>query len=133
SGVQSEEAFQKKSTLLNTLSERRRSIIDTVINQVSEQNRKQNFTETSSEAISTSSYETRGMDKDRSTTELTFQVVSPIEVKVKIEKVGLVWCPYIISPFIGLRNLINRHELTAELEYLKQNMTVDPVEPVKVY
>lgn len=133
SGIQSEEAFQERSTLLNTLSERRRSIIDTVINQVSASNKQQSFTRTSTQSISSSSYETRGMDKDRSTTELTFQVVSPIDVKIKIEKVGLVWCPYIVSPFIGLRNLISRYESQAEAEYLQQNRVVDPVEPVKVY
>ncbi len=133
SGVQSEEAFQQTSTLLNTLSERRRSIIDTVINQVSASNKQQNFSKTTTESVSSSSYETRGMDKDRSTTELTFQVVSPLDVKVRIEKVGLVWCPYIISPFIGLRNLVSSYEAQAEAEYLKQNKMVDPVEPVKIY
>lgn len=133
SGIQSEEAFQQKSTLLNTLSERRRSIVNTVINQVSASNKKQSFTRTATESVSSSSYETQGMDKNRSTTELSFQIVSPINVKIRIEKVGLVWCPYIISPFIGLRNLISRYESQAEAEYLQQNRIVDPVEPVKVY
>lgn len=133
SGIQDENAFSRESTFLGTLSERRRSMIDSVISQVSQENETQAAEAVASEATSTRSYTTRGRDDDQATTELAFQVVSPAQVQVRIEDVGLVWSPYIRFPFIGLQRLVRRHEQNSEREYLEQNLITDPVRPPEQY
>lgn len=130
-GVQDEGSFSQTSTLLGTLNERRRSLIESVITSVSEENETQQIDRSGSEVTYSRTYTTEGKDADQATTELAFQVVTPVDVSVKVEDVGLVWCPRIEHPFIGLRNLISIHEADAEAEYLEQNLVIDPVRPVE--
>ena len=132
-GIQNESEFSQNSTLFQTLREQRRANIDQVISQISNENEVAKFREVGTSSQSTREYITRGVDPNQAVTELTFQVITPVNVNVYIEDVSIVWCPRVISPFINLHRLVNDHMEQARQEYLDQNIIIDPVRPVEVY
>ena len=67
------------------------------------------------------------------TTEVWFQVAAPIDVEIRLEDVGLVWCPRMPSPFMALHQVINALEADARQDYLLQNQVIDPVRPPEVF
>ena len=132
-GINNEGAFSSNSTLFDTLRERRREAIERTLVQISSSNEQRSGSLARTVTSVARSYTTRGKDASYATTELSFQVVAPVEAEVLLESVGLVWCPRMDSPFIYLHRLIVNYERQAEFEYLEQNITLDPVRPVEVY
>ncbi|MBL8324041.1 MAG: hypothetical protein JNJ89_03685 [Rubrivivax sp.] len=128
-GINSEGAFSQQTTLFDTLRERRREAIDRTLTQVSRSNEQRSGSVSRSVTSQARSYTTRGKDVVHATTEVSFQVAAPVEVEVRLEDVGLVWCPRLPSPFIALHRLVTEHEREARTDYLRQNQVTDPVRP----
>ncbi|MFB9058040.1 hypothetical protein ACFFU9_14945 [Mariniflexile ostreae] len=133
SGVMDEASFSSESTLLETLRERRRETINRTLANISSENENQLTQGYVRGRNSSRSYTTRGKDPEYATTELSFQVVTPVDVKVSLESINLVWAPQIPSPFISLHRIIRRQRWLAEREYIAQNYTIDPVRPIVEY
>jgi len=132
-GISDENSFNNEQTLLNTLRERRREVIDRTLTSISHEN-EQRAVSVSSVSTSTSrSYTTRGKDASFSTTELAFQVSAPVQAKVFLEDVNMVWAPSVPSPFLRLHNIIENYESSSEFEYREQNIVIDPVRPIEIY
>jgi hypothetical protein len=132
-GINDDTAFSQNSTLFDTLRERRREAIERTLVEISSSNEQRSGSASTTVTSTARSYTTRGKDPRFATTELAFQVVAPVAAEVLLERVGIVWCPRMDSPFMYLHALIVRHEREAELEYLEQNSELDPVRPVAVY
>ena len=132
-GVNDEAAFSQDTTLFESLRERRREAIDRTLTQISSNNEQRTAFVGRTVTSTARSYTTRGKDETYATTEVSFQVAAPIDVEVRLEDVGLVWCPRMPSPFIALHGLIYAFEEQARQEYLTQNQVVDPVRPPEVF
>lgn len=128
-GINTEGAFSQESTLFDTLRERRREAIDRTLTQISRSNEQRSGSVSRSVTSQSRSYTTRGKDAVHATTEVSFQVAAPVDVQVRLEDVGLVWCPRLASPFIALHRLVTDHEREARADYLRQNQVNDPVRP----
>lgn len=133
SSIQKEAEFTGTGTLLSTLSDRRRSIVESVIDRVSTENEAQSAQFSGVESTASDSYIARGIDDDQATTEVAFQVVSPVQVEVRLEDIGLVWCPRVFEPFIGLLNRLRDYTVDARREYVAQHLVGDPARPVERY
>lgn len=133
SGVSSENSFSADSTLLNTLRERRRDVIDRTLTSISSENEQRTASSSKITTSTSRSYTTRGKDPDFSTTELAFQVTTPVHAQVRLEDVNLVWAPSVPTPFLRLHTIIRDHENSSEFEYIEQNLVIDPVRPFEEY
>ncbi len=133
SGVMDENSFNNESTLLETLRERRRETINRTLANISSENESQLSRGYIRGRNASRSYLTKGKDPEFATTELSFQVVTPVDVKISLESINLVWAPHIPSPFIGLHRIVRRHKRLAEREYITQNYVIDPVRPIEEY
>jgi hypothetical protein len=132
-GVNDEAAFAQDTTLFESLRERRREAIDRTLTQISTNNEQRTGVVGRTVTSTARSYTTRGKDERYATTEVSFQVAAPIDVEVRLEDVGLVWCPRMPSPFMALHRLIYAFEEQARRDYLLQNQVVDPVRPPEVF
>jgi hypothetical protein len=132
-GINSEGAFSQETTLFDSLRERRREAIERTLTQVSSSNEQRSGTVTRSVTSQSRSYTTRGKDAVHATTEVSFQVAAPVDVEVRLEDVGLVWCPRLPSPFIALHRLITEHEQESRADYIAQNFVSDPARPPEYY
>ncbi|WP_439182719.1 hypothetical protein [Carboxylicivirga taeanensis] len=133
SGEMDENSFSSEATLLNTLRERRRETIDLTLTNISRENEERTLSAYEVGRNASKNYTTKGKDPDFATTELSFQVVTPVDVKVSLEAVNLVWAPHIPSPFISLHRIIRRRKQRAQLDYIQQNYVIDPVRPIEEY
>ncbi len=131
-GINSENAFAQDTTLFDTLRERRREAIDRTLTQISSHNEQRSGVISRTVTSTARSYTTRGKDEKFATTEVSFQVAAPVDVQVRLEDVGLVWCPRMRAPFLALHRLIADYEDQARQEYLTQNQIIDPVRPPEV-
>lgn len=132
-GISDENAFNNEQTLLNTLREQRREAIDRTLTSISNENEQRTVSASSTTTSTSRSYTTRGKDTSFSTTELAFQVSAPVQAKVFLEDVNIVWAPSVPSPFLQLHNIIEKHASSSEFEYIEQNLIVDPVRPIELY
>lgn len=130
SGISSESAFSSETTLLETLKQERRAMVEAVGREIS----KEIETSTSTSVRRTSGfsdeYMTEGKDPKLATTELEYQVVVPVAASVHLRDVGAVWCPRIDSPFRALHAHIIDYEQQMYAAYLTQHYTTVPVRPV---
>lgn len=133
SGVSNENSFSQDSTLLNTLREQRREVIDRTLTNISNENEQRSVTASRITTSTSRSYTTRGKDSVFATTELAFQVSAPVHAQVMLEDVNMVWAPSIPSPFLQLHRIIRNQERSSEREYIVQNYVIDPVSPFKDY
>jgi hypothetical protein len=132
-GINSEAAFASDTTLFDSLRERRREAVERTLTQISSSNEQRSGVVARTVTSTARSYTTRGKDARFATTEVSFQVAAPVDVEIRLEDVGLVWCPRMRSPFIALHRLITNFEDEAREEYLKQNQVIDPVRPPEVF
>ena len=128
-GVNDEAAFSQDTTLFESLRERKREAIDRTLTQISINASAHGELSVRTVTSTARSYTTRGKDVRYATTEVSFQVAAPIDVEIRLEDVGLVWCPRMPSPFMALHQVINALEADARQDYLLQNQVIDPVRP----
>ena len=101
-GINSEAAFASDTTLFDSLRERRREAVERTLTQISSNNEQRSGVVARTVTSTARSYTTRGKDARFATTEVSFQVAAPVDVEIRLEDVGLVWCPRMRSPFIAL-------------------------------
>lgn len=128
-GISDETSFAQESTLLSTLNEEKRAIINTISREISSKAQSSYATSNLTATSRSSEYSTEGKDAHLATTELKFQVVVPVHAKVMLEDIGLVWSPRVSSPFMLLHAGINAYETEQKNEYLAQSYAPMPVKP----
>lgn len=124
----SEQGYEKDSS-----QGEKRTIIEQTLSEVSEANASQTISASTSAASSTREYKTRGNDTNFATTEVSFEVFSPVKVTHFLEGIGAVWCPRIKNPYGILRQTIADYEEQVRAEYIIENHIVDPAEPLPTY
>lgn len=128
-GIASANAFSNDSTLLSTLSEQRRSAIDSVVREISSANAETTLHRSELVTGRSTEYTTEGKDEHRATTELAFQVVVPVEASVRLRGFGLAWCPRVTSPFLKLHGVVAAFEAEQKAAYIAQHYVPLPVKP----
>lgn len=128
-GIASASSFSNDSTLLSTLSEQRRSAIDSVVREISSANEETTLRRSELVTGRSTEYTTEGKDEHRATTELAFQVVVPVDASVRLRGFGLAWCPRVISPFLKLHGVIAAFEADQKAAYIAQHYVPLPVKP----
>lgn len=78
-------------------------------------------------------YATEGKDPRHATSELSFEVFSPVEVRHHIDDVCAVWSPRAKNPFRDLRTHLDSYYWKVHADYVLENYVVDPSEPVPSY
>lgn len=124
----SEQGFTQDS-----MKNEKRSRVESALRAVSEQNSALAMT---SETVSTSQiseYRTEGKDAKYATSELSFEVVSPVAVKHYLDDVSAVWAPRIPNPFAALRANLDAYFQSTYLDYIEENYVIDPMEPIPSY
>lgn len=130
SGVADAGAFSQESTLLSTLSEERRAIIDTVAKEISTGFESGSSSMTERTLGRATEYRTEGKDAKFASTELGYQVVVPVQATVLLRDAGLAWCPRAPLPFAPLRENVRAHEKEQRDDYITQYYVPVPVGPV---
>jgi hypothetical protein len=128
-GITDANAFSSTSTLFSTLVDERRSLVQQTARTISEENEQRIISRTSRQVGQTREYVTEGKDDNLATTEVGFQVVVPAQASVRLKDVGLIWSPYVIQPFIALRQSIDEHRRNSEISYRQQYYVPHPFKP----
>ena len=121
-----EDDYGDTETMFRTLTEQRRSRIDALLEEASNRNDRLVGERTSSTKTTQRKYHSQGQDPDNAVTELSFQVVTPVNAEVYLEDVDLAWCPRIEKPFADLQKQVLRVEDDAEREYRDENQLPQP-------
>jgi hypothetical protein len=129
SGIADAASFGQESTLLSSLNEERRAVVDTVAREISAGAESGHASITETTLGRSLEYWTEGKDPTLATTELAFQVVVPAQATVRLRDVGLAWCPRVPLPFAPLRANVRAHQAEQEAEYITQYYVPLPVEP----
>lgn len=124
----SEQGYEKD----NSTGEKR-TIIEQTLSEISEANASQTISVSSTAASSTREYKTRGHDTNFATTEVSFEVFSPVKVTHFLDGIGAVWCPRVKNPYGVLRQTIADYGEQVRAEYITENHIVDPAEPLPTY
>ncbi|WP_411280753.1 hypothetical protein [Gemmatimonas sp.] len=129
SGVAHAAAFSQQGTLLSTLHEERRTIIDTVAREISE-GVELAQSESSERSLGRKvKYQTSGKDAKLAVTGLSFQVVLPAVATTRRRSVGLAWCPHVPLPFAPLHQNARQHEMEQREAYITQYYGPLPIGP----
>jgi hypothetical protein len=129
SGIADAGEFSLERTVLSTLNEERRTVIDSIVKEISEASESSSVTVTEHSLGRSIEYRTEGKDKKLSTTELSFQVVVPTQVTVRLRDMNLAWCPRVPLPFAPLRDNVRKHEEEQRVAYVTQYYVPLPVKP----
>ena len=111
----------------------KRSRVESALREISSQNSTMTF---SAQILSTSEiqeYRTEGKDPKFATTEVAFEVFSPVKVKHYLDDVRAVWCPRVNNPFSDLRASLTEYYNEVYADYIEENYVIDPREPIPNY
>jgi hypothetical protein len=129
-GISDTNSFSQDRTLLATLQEERREVVDLVARETSSETELFSGTRTSGTTGWAREYTTEGKDPKLATTELGFHVIVPARATVRLKDLGLVWCPRVVSPFLKLHGNIADYEDEQKASYIAQHYVPLPVKPV---
>ncbi len=124
----SEEGFSR-----DTNRSEKRSIVESTISEVSQKNALQTLSGSSVTSGQVREYRTEGKDEHYSSTEVAFEVFSPVKVTHYLDAIGTVWCPRVLNPYRELIDLINEYEDMVRNEYIEENKVINPAVPLPVY
>ncbi|MCW8126370.1 hypothetical protein [Microbulbifer halophilus] len=124
----SEEGFSKDSSR-----NEKRNLIESTLSRISEVNASQKIVGGSNSSSHAREYVTEGKDSTFSTSEVAFEVFSPVKVTHFLDGIGAVWCPRIVNPFSRLKQVIKDYRSKVESDYIRENAVVDPAEPAPTY
>jgi hypothetical protein len=124
----SEQGYEKDSS-----KGEKRTIVEQTLSEISEANASQTISTSSTAASSTREYRTRGNDTNFATTEVSFEVFSPVKVTHFLDGIDAVWCPRVKNPYGILRQTIADYAEQVRAEYITENHIVDPAEPLPTY
>ena len=111
----------------------KRSIVESTLSEVSQNNAMQTLSGSSTNSTQVREYRTEGKDDKYATTEVAFEVFSPVKITHYLDAIGTVWCPRILNPYRELITLINEYEEMIRREYISENKIVNPSAPIPSY
>ena len=111
----------------------KRSIVESTMLEVSKNNSLQTLSGSSVTSGQVREYKTEGKDEHYSSTEVAFEVFSPVKVTHFLDSIGTVWCPRVLNPYRELIELINEYEEMVRKEYIDENKVINPAVPLPVY
>lgn len=111
----------------------KRTRVESALREISDRNSTQVLSSTSSSSSALREYSTVGNDEKFATSELEFEVFTPVNVMHYLEDISAVWCPRVTNPFSALRNKLNEYYNQAYSDYVLENFVIDPVEPIESF
>jgi hypothetical protein len=129
-GIADANSFAHESTLRTALSEERRATVEMVAREISREVETGRRVTTTANLGRATEYNTEGKDPKLATTELGFDVVTPLTATVLLRDLALVWCPRVNSPFLNLHTVVHTYEEQQRRAYVSQHFVPLPVKPV---
>lgn len=111
----------------------KRNVVLSLIREASEEREKATGAATRQTSSTTITRESRGVDNKLAVTHHRFKVVVPITANVRVQDVGLTWCPWLVNPFIAFRKAVERAYRAAYIEHVRQYYVPEPVSPAIVW
>lgn len=111
----------------------KRSIVESTLSELSQSNAAQTISSQSSSTAQIREYRTEGKDEKYATTEVSFEVFSPVKVTHYLDGIGAVWCPRIKNPYLHLNDVLDDYEQKIKAQYIQENFVADPAEPLATY
>jgi hypothetical protein len=111
----------------------KRSRVESALREISQQN---SSVTVSTQTLSSSQireYRTEGKDPKFATSELSFEVFSPVKVNHYLDDISAVWAPRINNPFSDLRANLTEYYVRTYFDYIQENYVIDPKEPIPSY
>lgn len=111
----------------------KRSRVESALREISQQN---STVTMSTQALSSSEireYNTEGKDPNFATSELSFEVFSPVRVNHYLDDISAVWSPLVNNPFSELRTSLTEYYFQTYFGYIQENYVIDPLEPIPSY
>ncbi|WP_319405241.1 hypothetical protein [uncultured Desulfosarcina sp.] len=111
----------------------KRSRVESALLEISQQN---STVTVSTQTLSSSEireYHTEGKDPKFATSELSFEVFSPIRVSHYLDDISAVWAPRMKNPFSELRASLTEYYMKTYFDYIQENYVIDPMEPIPSY
>ena len=117
----------------DTMKSEKRSRVESALREISQQN---SSVTVSTQTLSSSEireYRTEGKDPKFATSELSFEVFSPVKVNHYLDDVSAVWAPRVNNPFSDLRTNLTEYYNQTYSDYIQENYVIDPLEPIPSY
>lgn len=117
----------------DSMKSEKRSRVESALREISQQN---STVTVSTQTLSSSEireYLTRGKDPKFATSELSFEVFSPVKVNHYLDDVSAVWSPRVNNPFSELRTSLTEYYDQTYADYILENYVIDPMEPIPSY
>jgi hypothetical protein len=111
----------------------KRAIVESTMQEISQKNATQTLSGSSVTSGQLREYRTEGKDQHYSSTEVAFEVFSPVKVTHYLDAIGTVWCPRVLNPYRELITLINEYEEMVRAEYIEENKVINPAVPIPTY
>lgn len=117
----------------NNLKSEKRARVESALREISKQNSSITLSSQTLSSSQIKEYHTEGKDPKFATSEFSFEVFSPVDVKHYLEDISAVWCPRIKNPYSGLRLNLSQYYWQAYASYITENYVLDPMEPIPSY
>lgn len=127
------ESMSEQSYSQDNMKSEKKSRVESALREISSQNSTLTVSSNSSSSSWIREYTTQGKDKKFATTELEFEVFSPVKVKHYLEDVGAVWAPRVNNPFRGLKRILQEYYTEVYEEYILENFVINPAEPIESF
>ena len=127
------ETMSEQGYTQDTMKSEKRSRVESALQEISQQNSSLTVSTQTLSSSEIREYRTEGKDPKFATSELSFEVFSPVKVNHYLDDISAVWAPRVNNPFSDLRtNLTEYYEKTYS-DYIQENYVIDPKEPIPSY
>ena len=117
----------------DSMKSEKRSRVESALWEISQQN---SSVTVSTQTLSSSEireYRTEGKDPKFATSELSFEVFSPVKVNHYLDDISAVWAPRVNNPFSDLRTNLTEYYDQTYSDYIQENYVINPMEPIPSY
>ncbi len=111
----------------------KRTRVESALREISDRNSAYSLSSVTTSSSVQREYTTKGKDEKFATSELEFEVFTPVHVTHSLEDIGAVWCPRIVNPFGALRHTLDEYYHNVYSDYVLENFVVDPVQPIETF
>ena len=109
--------------------EERRSVVHSLLQEISRTHGRSELARTRRVTSLEKARKAVGIDAKLAATHHRFHVRVPVHATIRLEDVGLTWCPRLDNPFMHLRSAVREEYDRAYAEYMMQNYVTVPVAP----
>jgi hypothetical protein len=117
----------------DSMKSEKRSRVESALREISQQNSSMIVSTQTLASSEIREYRTKGKDPIFATSELAFEVFSPVTVKHYLDDVSAVWSPRVANPFSDLRTSLSEYYDQTIADYIQENYVIDPKEPIPSY